>query len=407
MLLNEDLIGVPGGAAQLETPALVLDMPAFRRNVARMMERVAGTGIALRPHAKTHKCAHVAEIQLAAGAQGICVAKLREAEILGQEGIGDILVTSPVVGDRAIRRLMALNARMERLAVVADEADSIATLNAAMEAAGQQLTVLLDLDVGTHRTGALFADAPGLARLIMEAPNLRFGGLQAYGGILQHLHSHALRAERTRGLWEDVRDLVDLLRAQGIPCPVVTGGGTGTHEADIASGVLTELQTGSYIFMDREYGEIEAGSEDAPFEQALFVYTRVISRRQKVFVTTDAGIKAVATDGPLPSIAGGAPDGARYILQGDEHGGVVLGGTGEGGGRSRSDEDLMALSDMISSLNADDSAPAPARDIPLGHLIICAAPHCDPTVNLYDHIHCVEDGMVTAIWPVHARGCSQ
>ncbi|MGF1454024.1 MAG: alanine racemase [Alphaproteobacteria bacterium] len=402
--VNADLIGIEGSARHLDTPALVLDLPAFRRNVRRMRDRIAGTAVTLRPHAKTHKCAQIAKIQIVAGAQGICTAKLAEAEALAREGLSDILVTSPIVGMRPIRRLMALNARLDRLAVVADDADAIAALTWAAEASGRRLTVFLDLDVGTHRTGALPAEAAALAGLIAEAPFLRFGGVQAYGGHLQHLHGAETRSSETRAMWRVVADVVDHLRENGIPCPTVTGGGTGTHEDDLSAGVLTELQGGSYIFMDREYADLE----DAPaFEQALFVYTRVISRRQKAFVTTDAGIKAFATDGPLPTLATGPFEGARYFLQGDEYGGIVLGAGKNGAGGARSDAEILSAIRAITAMNMDDTVPAPARSVGLGTLVACAVPHCDPTVNLYDHIHVIEDNCLMAIWPVIARGASQ
>ncbi len=403
--INGDLVGVDGSARHLDTPALVLDLPAFRRNVRRMMDRIAGTSITLRPHAKTHKCAQIARIQIAAGAKGICTAKLAEAEAMAAAGIGDILITSPIVGTRPIRRLMALNARMERLAVVADDPDGIEALAWAAETSGRGLTVLLDLDVGTHRTGALPEDALALATKIAQAPYLTFGGVQAYGGHLQHLHGHETRASETQAMWSHVADVVAGLRGQGIPCPSITGGGTGTHDMDLAAGVLTELQGGSYIFMDREYADLE---EAPAFEQALYVYTRVISRRQKTFVTTDAGVKAFATDGPLPVLATGSFDGGRYILQGDEHGGIVLGGGEErGAGGPPSDAQILGVVRAITAMNEDASVPAPARSVGLGKLVACAVPHCDPTVNLYDHIHVIEYDTLMAIWPVIARGASQ
>ncbi len=406
---NAGLIGQPGGRLHLDTPALVLDLPAFKRNLDRMSQAVAGTGVTLRPHAKTHKSAAIARYQMNEGAAGICCAKLGEAEALAREGIGDILLTSPVVGRRAIRRLMSLSQRIPALAVVADDPDNIADLDSAAEANGEILRVLVDLDTGTHRTGALPGEAEALVRQIVASGHLNFAGLQAYGGHLQHLHDPALRAEHTGRQWQAVSALRDRLREEGIVCPVITGGGTGTYDLDIKSGVLTELQVGSYIFMDRDYHAIGGtASERLPFEPALFVYTRVVSRRQKVFVTTDGGVKAFATDGPLPRIHSGAPEGASYILQGDEHGGVILGGTDEtASGGPRSDGDVLAMVAAIDALNDDPTIPAPARDIPLGSLIICVVPHCDPTVNLYDWIHCVDGDSLVDIYTVDARGCSQ
>ncbi len=409
--LNTDLIGMPGGARQLDTPALVLDLPAFRRNLERMRAHLVGSAVRLRPHAKTHKCAEVARAQMAAGAQGICTAKLAEAEVLAAAGIDDILITSPIVGVRPIRRLVLLNRRLSHLAIVADDAEAIAALDAAAQGAGQRLNVLLDLDVGTHRTGATARDALERARQIHDAPNLVFGGVQAYGGHLQHIKAHSLRAERIAAQWQGVETFVRRLRDAGIACPVVTGGGTGTYADDVSSGVLTELQAGSYIFMDRDYGSIEGvPGAPLPFEPALFVYTRVVSRQQKSFVTTDGGVKTFATDGPLPSVHAGAQGGAGYFLQGDEHGGVVLDAAALARPKAAGldpDEAMLAHLDRIAAAQEAPDVPDHGRAIPLGHLVICTVPHCDPTVNLFDHIHCIEGDRLTQIWPIIARGCSQ
>lgn len=405
---NADLLGIAGSRQLLDTPALVLDLDAFERNMALMMSACREGGVRLRPHAKTHKSVEIAKRQIAAGAIGICCAKLGEAEAMAEGGIDDILITSPVVGPRALRRLGILAGKVSQLAVVVDDREALDGIEAAMAASGQRLSVFVDLDVGLHRTGIHLRQAEDLVRAIADSPRLIFGGLQAYQGHLQHIHNRTLRADENAALWRDVGALRDRLVRAGIPCPTITGGGTGTFDLDIEAGVLTELQGGSYIFMDREYGAIEGDKGGAlPFETALYVYTRVISRNQKVFVTTDAGTKSFATDGPLPAIIAGAPMGSGYMHQGDEQGAVVFSGTDGMARGPRTDEEILATVKTITALREDEQVPNQGGGVPLGSLVVCSVPHCDPTVNLYDHIHCVRGETLEAIWAVEARGRSQ
>jgi D-serine deaminase-like pyridoxal phosphate-dependent protein len=371
---NTALIGRPDGLARLQTPALVLDLDAMDRNIAAMAAFARRTGRQLRPHAKTHKSADVARRQLAAGAVGICCAKLSEAEALSAEGIGPLLITSPIVEPGALARLAALARRSEGLAVVVDSAPGVTTLAQAL--AGQDITVFVDLDPGQHRTGAPSAPAAvTLAQCIRRGPHMRFGGLQFFSGPSQHIEDAAERASDVRRRTAYLTAVVDALRNAGLPPPVVTGGGTGTHELDAGLGLITELQVGSYVFMDDQYIACQlAANGGHDFETALFVATRVISANHPGLVTLDAGYKAT-TGSPLPpSVAAGAPDASRYEYRGDEHGALLL----------------------------PDGATAPA----LGDTVMLRTPHCDPTVNLYDVFHVVRGGELVDIWPVTARGCS-
>ena len=252
------MIGQPGSRERLNTPALIVDLDALEANIAAMAAFGREAGIALRPHAKTHKSADIGRMQVAAGAVGLCCAKLGEAEALAAEGIGSILLTSPVVAAPAIARLVALAERID-LAVVADHPDAVAALAAANT--GRPIRVLVDIDPGIHRTGVASAtDAVALARQIADAPQLSYGGVQFYCGSLQHIPAFADRraavAERTAYLQTVIAALTDA----GLAPPVVTGGGTGTHRIDAELGVLTELQVGSYVFMDREYGDCDLGT---------------------------------------------------------------------------------------------------------------------------------------------------
>ena len=370
MTAHQHLLGQPGSRNRLNTPALIVDRDALDANIAAMAAFGQTVGVALRPHAKTHKSADIARMQIAAGAAGLCCAKLGEAEALAAEGIESILLTSPVVAATAIERLVALAGRMPDLAVAADHPHAVAALAAANRS--RPIRVLVDIDPGVHRTGvASAADAVALARQIADAPQLSYGGVQFYCGSLQHIPAFADRraavAERTLYL----QNVIAALAEVGLAPPVVTGGGTGTHRIDVELDVLTELQVGSYVFMDREYDECDLGTS---FATALMVDTRVISANHPGLATLDAGLKAFATEAGMPVIMAGAPAGSSYRFMGDEHGAVVL---------------------------PDGAAP-----LPLGGRVTAMTPHCDPTVNLYDAYHVVQGETLVAIWPVTARGRS-
>lgn len=373
--LHAHLIGRQGSRADLNTPALVLDRALFRANVAKMATFAAARGLALRPHAKTHKSADIARAQIAAGAVGVCCAKLGEADALSAEGISGIHLTSPVVTTPGIERLITLNEVADRLSVVADDAQGVAAL-ARTASPDRPLTVLVDIDPWNKRTGvASKADALALAERVAAADGLRYGGVQFYCGSQQHIESFAERraalAERTAYLAEIVAALTDA----GLAPPVVTGGGTGSHAIDAELDVLTELQVGSYVFMDREYNDCDLdGSGEPVFATALTVDASVISANQPGMVTIDAGLKALATEAGVPPVLAGAPDGSTYIFRGDEHGAILV----------------------------PDDAALPA----LGSRIVLETPHCDPTVDRYEAYHVVEDGTLVEIWPVTARGRS-
>ncbi|MEN3745709.1 DSD1 family PLP-dependent enzyme [Sphingomonas sp. HF-S3] len=353
---------------ELATPALLVDRPALDRNIAAMARFVADRGLALRPHAKTHKSADIARRQVAAGAVGICCAKLGEAEALAAEGIADIHLTSPVVRSDAIRRLILLNDRIT-LSLVVDHPAIVEALARAAEAAGRTLTLFIDVDPGTRRTGVASPGAAvALARSIAAAPALRLGGVQFYCGAQQHIATRTERNAAITQLTTRLATLLDALRDDGHPVPVVTGGGTGSFAIDAELGVLTELQCGSYIFLDREYEDCELGGGGAPaFERALFLDSTVISANHAGIVTLDAGLKAMATDAGPPRPLW---PGARYHFMGDEHGALLSDG------------------------------PLPM----LGERVVLQPPHCDPTVNLYDRFHLLEGERIVAEWPVTARG---
>ncbi|MBY0562790.1 MAG: DSD1 family PLP-dependent enzyme [Hyphomonadaceae bacterium] len=373
--LHRPLIDRQGSRRALNTPVLVIDRVALERNIATMAGFARSAGVALRPHAKTHKSAEIARLQIAAGAVGVCCAKLGEAEALAAAGIDGILITSPVVTPQAIARLVALHARMGDLSVVADNPDNVDALAAAARGAARPLAVLVDVDPGIRRTGVASPQAAAaLALRIAASDALRFGGVQFYCGAQQHIAGFAERraaiAERT----EYLSGVVGALTEAGLAPPLVTGGGTGTHRIDVELGVLTELQVGSYVFMDRQYHDCElADGADQPYETSLFIDAHVISANAPGMGTIDAGYKAMATDGGTPTIAAGAPEGAAFFFMGDEHGAVLAAG----------------------------------HAFRIGDRVTLTAPHCDPTVNLYDAYHVVRGETLIDIWPVTARGRSR
>lgn len=366
--------GEPGSRHGLNTPSLVLDLDMLERNVARMAEIVRGRGRKLRPHAKSHKCSRIARMQLDAGAVGICCATLDEAETMAAAGITGILITSPVTTAIKIARLVDLARRVPDTMIVVDNPANVAALAEAAGQAGIVLPVLVDVELGFGRTGVLTSDAAEtLARAIAAAPALRLAGVQAYGGHLQHTADHGERLKLSRRAHAFIGEVVDRLTSIGMPPEIVTGGGTGTHAIDSAEGPFTEIQAGSYVFMDAEYRDIvyEQG-RDWPFGNSLFVQTAVISVNVAGSVTTDAGTKSFALNGPKPRIVTPGLTQASYDYSGDEHGRVKFG---------------------------------PGMTAPvLGERLECMVSHCDPTVVLYDAFHCVRGDVLVDIWPVDARG---
>jgi D-serine deaminase-like pyridoxal phosphate-dependent protein len=364
---------------EIDTPALIVDLEACGRNLERMAIYARERGLRLRPHAKMHKTPAMAQWQVRLGAVGVCCQKVSEAEAMVDGGIADVLVTNEVVGRRKLARLAAL-ARRARLGVCVDDAGNVADLGGAAHAAGVTLDVYLEVDVGAARCGV----APGepalaLARAVVTQPGLRLMGLQAYHGRAQHLRTEGERRAAIAEATRLARITRDLIVAAGLPCPIVTGAGTGTFELEGEGGLYNELQAGSYAFMDADYARNDCAH---PFEHALFVLATVMSRggaldgasAQRVVV--DAGLKAHSVDSGLPRVhadAFGAPlEGLEFRGASDEHGVI-------------------------------DVRPG-ARAPRLGDRLRLVPGHCDPTVNLHDWIVAVRGTRVEAVWPVTARG---
>ncbi len=357
---------------EVDTPALVIDLDAFERNLARLPERIAGSAVRLRPHAKTHKCPVIALQQMARGAVGVCVQKVGEAEAMIYGGVGDVLVTNEIVGRQKLRRLMAL-AGIARVAVCADDAGQVRELDAAAGEAGVTLPVYVEVNMGGNRCGV----EPGrpaldLARHVADAPHLAFAGLQAYHGSAQHLRGWDERRQAIAQAADKAGMTRDLLERSGIPCPVVTGAGTGSFEFETASGVYTELQCGSYIFMDADYGRNldRDGAPVSTFDPSLFVWATVMSRPAEERAIVDAGLKALAFDSGPPLVWD--EPAATYERASDEHGRLAV--------------------------------TAATNRLRIGDKIRLVPGHCDPTVNLYDWYVGIRRDRVEAIWPITARG---
>ncbi|WP_043836137.1 DSD1 family PLP-dependent enzyme [Muricoccus aerilatus] len=351
---------------EVDTPALLIDLDAFEANLDAMAGRLAGTGAKLRAHAKTHKSAAIAHQQIRRGAVGQCVQKVAEAEALAWGGVADILVSNQVVDARKLRRLAALSG-IAKVAVCADDPGGIDTIAAVAEAAGRRMEVLVEIDVGAGRCGVNPGpEAVALAEQIAASPHLVFGGLQAYHGSAQHKRTVDERRAAISHAAEGVRRTVEQLRQRGLPCPIVGGAGTGTFELELEAGLWTEIQAGSYAFMDADYA---ANGAPPPFRQSLFVLAQVMSAPRDGVAVLDAGHKAVAVDSGLPLIW--ERPGLRYAGASDEHGALAV----EGGTRPK-----------------------------LGERLRLVPGHCDPTVDRYDWYVGVRGGRVECLWPISARG---
>ena len=351
---------------EVDTPALVIELDAFEANLDRMAAALEGTGVQLRAHAKTHKSPVIAHLQIARGAVGQCVQKVAEAEILAWGGVPDIIVTNQVVGAAKLARLAAL-ARITRIAVCADDPRQVAAIEAAAEHAGVRLPVLVEIDVGMGRCGVTAGpDAVALAGRIAASRHLEFRGLQAYHGSAQHMRGPGERRVAVQAAADSARRTVEQLRQQGLDCPVVGGAGTGTFPLEVASGAYTEVQCGSYCFMDADY----ARNTEAPgFTQSLFVLATVMSTAQPGIAVLDAGLKALSTDSGMPMVW--QRPRLQYVGASDEHGKLVC---------------------------------EPGATPGLGEKLLLAPGHCDPTVDRYDWYVGVRHGRVECLWPVAARG---
>ncbi len=356
----------------LPTPCLVVDRDVLESNLDRMSGFTRERKVALRPHSKTHKCVRIARRQLEKGAIGICVATIAEAEVMVRGGIRGLLITGEMVGEPKISRLMQVVSEAPETMVVVDDARNADDLQDAAVKAEVQVGVLIDLDIGQNRTGI----QPGtpalrLAEHIARSKNLQLKGICAYAGHAAHVAGFESRRDATQRAFALATETRDLLRQNGHPVQILSGASTGTYNIDSEIDGVTELQSGSYVFMDVEYrrigGRTSAIYED--FKPALSVLATVIHRSGAKAIV-DAGLKAFSTDRPFgPELLDIA--GIRYEFAGDEHGRLFL--------------------------------ENPPREIRLGDKLRFIPPHCDPTVNLYDRLFCVRGETVEEEWHIMER----
>ena len=357
--------------AEVDTPALLLDLDAFERNLDQLDKSLAGIRIRVRPHAKSHKCPEIALRQMARGAIGVCCQKVSEAEAMVEGGVMNVLVSNEVVGATKLARLAGL-ARRARVSVCVDNEQNIADLDAAARTAGAKIDVLVEVNVGANRCGVEPGQpAVDLARRVATMKHLRFAGLHAYQGAAQHARTPVERKAAVTKAVQYVRDTIEALLPHGLKPEIVTGAGTGTYLLEALSGVYNEIQPGSYIFMDADYNR-NLGDDGRPmqnFEQSLYVWATVMSHANAGRAVVDAGLKALSVDSGMPLVAD--LPGVEFLKASDEHGVLKL-----------PQGSKLAVGDKI-------------RLVP---------GHCDPTVNLYDWIVGVRGGKVECLWPVTARG---
>ena len=384
--IDDSIIAAPAEPVQLSepvpikdvpTPALIIDLDLFEKNLHKMQTYLHANNIGLRCHTKMHKCPIIARKQIAAGAIGVCTATISEAEVMQANGVSEILITSPVVTPEKINRVIKLGVNNPNLQIVVDDIEVANLFNEAAKRSSIQLNVLIDLDPGMGRTG-IETGEPALLlgkHLTANCSNLKLNGLQMYAGNCMHIDGFENRRAKYNHIMARGGESKTLFEEAGIAVPTFSGGGTGTFNIEPGLGLMTELQAGSYIFMDIEYQEI--GGEGSPrfedFEPSLFVLVTAISKPQQRLITIDAGFKSFASDKMVPEFRD--VEGVIYHWGGDEHGIIQL--------------------------------TNPSREISLGDKLPMLTPHCDPTVNLYDYYYPVRNGVVEELWPITARGRSQ
>jgi D-serine deaminase-like pyridoxal phosphate-dependent protein len=363
-------IGMP--LNEVDTPALLIDLDVFEKNLKRMAAEATKYSIRLRPHAKTHKCPIIGMQQIALGAVGVCCQKVSEAEAMVYGGVSNVLVTNEIIGMTKLRRVAAL-ARQAQVAVCADDKENVEDISRAATEFNVEIPVYVEVNVGANRCGVEAGEPVlDLARSIMSSSNLQFAGLQAYQGKAQHIRDYRQRRSAIDAAAEKVNHTIDILQSANIMCPAVTGAGTGSYEFEARSKAFSELQVGSYIFMDADYALNldQKGELVSDFGHSLFVYATVMSKPNPERAVLDAGLKALSVDSGMPTVVG--YPGVTFVRAADEHGTLEI-----------------------------RHADCPIK---IGDKIRLIPGHCDPTANLHDWYIGIRNERVEAIWPIAARG---
>ena len=358
----------------IQTPCLVLDLDALERNIKKMGDYAAAKGMRHRVHGKMHKSVDVAKLQETLGGScGVCCQKVSEAEVFARGGIRDVLVSNQVRHPAKIDRLARIPTYGARAICCVDDVTNVADLSEAAVRHGTQIECLVEIDCGAGRCGVTTTpEVVEIATAIDAAEGLKFAGIQAYQGAMQHLDSYEERKEKISIAVAMVKDAVDTLRTKGLECDIVGGGGTGSYYFESTSGVYNELQCGSYAFMDADYGRIldKDGKriDQGEWENAMFILTSVMSHAKADKAIVDAGLKVQSVDSGLPVIYG--RDDVEYVKCSDEHG-VVMDTAG-----------VLKINDKLKLVPG----------------------HCDPTANVHDWYVGVRNGKVECVWPISARG---
>ncbi|AAZ26395.1 MULTISPECIES: 3-hydroxy-D-aspartate aldolase BhcC [Colwellia] len=368
-----DVPALPGmDEADIQTPCLIVDLDALERNITKMGQFAKEMGVRHRVHGKMHKSVDIAFLQEKLGDScGVCCQKVSEAEVFARGGIKDVLVSNQVREPAKIDRLARLPKLGARTLVCVDDLENVAELAAAVNKHDTQIECLVEIDCGAGRCGVSEGQpVVDIAKAIAATPGLTFSGIQAYQGAMQHMESYQERKEKIDIAVGMVARTIDMLKAEGLECDIVGGGGTGSYYFEGNSGVFNELQCGSYAFMDADYQRIhdEKGERISEFENSLFILTSVMSHTKADKAICDAGLKAQSVDSGLPYIFG--RDDVEYIKCSDEHG-------------------------VISDANGVLKINEKLKLVP---------GHCDPTCNVHDYYVGVRNGKVETLWPVSARG---
>ena len=370
-----DVPAIPGmDEKDIQTPCLILDLDALEDNIKKMGDYAKAHGMRHRVHGKMHKSVDVAKLQeKLGGSVGVCCQKVSEAEVFARGGIKDVMVSNQVRDLAKIDRLAQLPKFGARTLCCVDDPENVADLSAAAQKHGTQIECLVEIDCGAGRCGVTSTqEVVNIARMIDKAPGLKFAGIQAYQGAMQHIDGFEERQAKTDIAIEMVRDAITGLKSQGLECDIVGGGGTGSYYFESNSGVFNELQCGSYAFMDADYGRIldKDGKriDEGEWKNALFILTSVMSHAKADKAIVDAGLKAQSVDSGLPFIYGRTD--VKYVKCSDEHGVVA------------DPDGVLKVNDKL-------------RLVP---------GHCDPTCNVHDWYVGVRNGKVETLWPVSARG---
>jgi D-serine deaminase-like pyridoxal phosphate-dependent protein len=361
---------------ELDTPALCVDLDKLERNIAKLQRVCAANKVGVRPHAKTHKCAAIGKLQMNAGAIGLCAAKLSEAEALMEEGLDRMLMTTSNLSPAKMRRAMRLKKKYPHFIQAVDFDQNARDLNDAAREAGVVADVAIDVAVGTRSGVPPGEEALLLAQLVDQLPALKLRGLLSYDGGAQHITGFAARKERALKNIEENARTREKMHAAGLSTEIFSGGGTGTYSIQHLVSGFTDVQVGSYIFMDMQY--LGIGSEDghpiySDFEPSLTVLATILNNRFTGRLTTDAGAKALTINTPRAGVIG--EPGMDYNAGSDEFGSITF--------------------------------KEASKSYKMGDKLELIVPHCDPAVNLYDYIYATRKDRVEAVWEVTARGHSQ